>query len=93
MLAYFFIKQRWANYFKNSFYLDYGLKFWLKSVVYSFLIQTAYFFAEKYVIEYYTRFVFNYLSYSTYKIAFSLSNNKLAVVTVFAVINVIIAIL
>lgn len=92
MLCYFFLKQRWLNYIKNSFYFDYGLKFWLKSVVYTFLIQTAYYFAEKYLIEYYTRYIFNYFSYSLYTLSFKLTNNKLAVVTTLTVLNVIVAV-
>ena len=62
-------------------------------MVYTFLIQTAYFFAEKYVIEYYTRYVFNYFSYSVYTLAFKLTNNKLAVITTLIVVNTTVALL
>ena len=93
MLSYFFIKQRWLNYVKNSFYLDYGLKFILKSTVYTFLIHTAYFFAEKYIIEYSTRYVFNYFSYRFYTLAFRLTHAKLAVFTVLAAANMLVVLL
>lgn len=93
MLSYFFIKQRWLNYVKNSFYLDYGLKFFLKSTVYTFLIHTAYFFAEKYMIEYSTRYVFNYFNYRFYTLAFELTHSKLAVFTVLAAANLLVALL
>lgn len=72
---------------KNNFYFDYGLKFVLRSAVYNFLIHTAYFFAEKYMIEYPTRYVFNYFSARFYTIAFSLHNNKLLVFTTLAALN------
>lgn len=87
MLNYFFLKQRWVNYIKNNLYFDYGLKFFIKACVYNLLIQTAYFFAEKYIIEYNTRFIFNYFSYAFYRIAFDLNNNKLLVITSLSAIN------
>lgn len=87
MLNYFFLKQRWTNYIKNNFYFDYGLKFSLKSTVYNLLIHTAYFFAEKYLIEYSTRYIFNYFSYTFYKLALRLDNNKLLVYTTLIAIN------
>lgn len=91
MLTYFFIKQHFVNYVKNNFYFDYGFKFFLKSIVYTFLINTAYFFAEKYLIEYPTRYIFNYISYSFYSLAFKLTSNKLAVFTTLITMNFIIA--
>lgn len=67
--------------------MDYGLKFALKAAVYSFLINTAYFFAEKYLIEYNTRYVFNYFSYAFYTLALKLTSNKLLVFTTLTVLN------
>jgi hypothetical protein len=67
--------------------MDYGLKFALKASVYSFLINTAYFFAEKYLIEYNTRYIFNYFSYSFYTLALKLTSSKLLVFTTLAIIN------
>ena len=34
MLGYFFIKQRFINFFKNNFYFDYGIKFISKKIIY-----------------------------------------------------------
>ena len=60
MLSYYFLKQSGINFIKSSFYFDYGLKLLARVVVYNLLIQLAFFFAEKYIIEYYTRYSFNY---------------------------------
>lgn len=60
MLKYFFLKQSFINYIKNNFYFDFGLKILAKIFVYNIFIQLSFFFAEKYIIEYYTRYIFNY---------------------------------
>lgn len=88
VLNYFFLKQRWVNYVKNSLYFDYGLKFALKSGVYALLIQLAYFFAEKYIIEYNTRYLFNYFSYAFYKTALRLDNNRLLIFATLGILNI-----
>lgn len=77
MLGYYFLKQVGINYIKNSFYLDYGLKLAAKVVVYNFLIQLAFFFAEKYIIEYYTRYSFNYSAVLFNKSALRLSHRHM----------------
>lgn len=77
MLGYFFLKQRYINFIKNNFYLDYGLKFLAKVVTYNLLIQTAFFFAEKFMIEYFTRYSFNYSAIALNKLSLSLSHRHM----------------
>jgi hypothetical protein len=74
MLGYYFLKQSGTNYIKNNFYFDYGLKLATKTAVYNVLIQLAFFFAEKYIIEYYTRYSFNYSAVMFNKSALSLNH-------------------
>lgn len=74
MLSYFFLKQRGVNYIKNNFYYDYGLKLAARAFVYNVLVQLAFFFAEKYIIEYYTRYSFNYSAVLLNKAALSLNH-------------------
>ena len=90
MLSYFFLKQKYVNYIKNNFYLDYGLKFLTKVFVYNVSIQLAFFFAEKYLIEYYTRFMFNYFSISTNKLALRLNSKVMFFYMVIFAANVLI---
>lgn len=78
MLNFFFLKLIYSNYFKNNFYLDYALKFIISTFVYQVYINIAYFFAEKYIIEYSTRYIFNYGSLMFYKSAYTLNNAMLA---------------
>ena len=75
MLGYFFIKQRFINYFKNNFYFDYGIKFISKKIIYNINIKLSFFFAEKYIIEYYTKYVFNYSALIINKNFFKINNN------------------
>lgn len=78
MLNFFFLKLVYINYIKNNFYLDYALKFIISTFVYQVYVNIAYFFAEKYIIEYSTKYVFNYTSLMFYKSAHTLNNAKLA---------------
>lgn len=77
MLSYFFLKQRGVNFIKNNFYYDYGLKLAARAFVYNILIQLAFFFAEKYIIEYYTRYSFNYSAVLLNKVALSLNHRHM----------------
>ena len=67
MLNYLILKQSGINYFKNGFYLDYKLRYFSKTIVYKVLINLAFFFAEKYLIEFNTKFIFNYFSYTYFQ--------------------------
>lgn len=87
MLNYFFLKQGYINSIKNGFYLDYGLKIVIKQFVYNIYIQLAYFFAEKYLIEYLTRYWFNYASYMFIKVGVGLHHKKLFVISIAAAAN------
>lgn len=89
MLSYFFLKQRGVNYIKNSFYFDYGLKLASRVLVYNVLVQLAFFFAEKYIIEYYTRFSFNYSAVLLNKAALSLNHRYMVFYVIIFSVNVI----
>lgn len=88
MLCYFFLKQRGVNYIKNNFYFDYGLKLAARSFTYNFLIQLAFFFAEKYIIEYYTRFCFNYTAVFLNKAALTLNHRYMFFYVILFSVNV-----
>lgn len=93
MLDYFFLKLRWVNYIKNNFYFDFGLKFVVISFVYNIYINLAYFFAEKYIIEYNTRYAFNYTALLFYKSAFRLDSKKLFFYTAVFFLNIAVALI
>lgn len=93
MLSYFFIKQKFNNYIKNNFYLDYGLKFIAKIFVYNVYVQLSFFFAEKFIIEYYTRFMFNYFAVSTNSISLKLGAGSMFSYLILLTANIIIVML
>lgn len=62
MLNFIFLKKKIINFFKNGFFLDYGLKIIIKNYIYNFYIKLSYFFAEKYLIEYNTKLIFNFFT-------------------------------
>lgn len=93
MLGYFFLKQRYINFIKNNFYFDYGLKFLAKAITYNVLIQTAFFFAEKFIIEYFTRYSFNYSAIALNKVSLSLSHRYMILYLLMAAGNVILFLL
>lgn len=51
------------NFFKNGWFGDFFLKYITKMFVYNIYIYLAYFFAEKYIIEFNTKYIFNYIIY------------------------------
>jgi hypothetical protein len=93
MLSYYFLKQRGTNYIKNNFYFDYGLKLTARVLVYGVLVQLAFFFAEKYIIEYYTRFSFNYSAVLLNKAALSLNHRYMFFYVILFSTNVLAALL
>lgn len=93
MLSYFFIKQKFSNYVKNNFYLDYGLKFIAKVFVYNVYIQLSFFFAEKFIVEYYTRFMFNYFAVSVNPIVLKLGAGSMFSYLILLTANIIIVML
>lgn len=93
MLGYFFLKQRYVNFIKNNFYFDYGLKFLARATVYNLLIQTAFFFAEKFIIEYFTRYSFNYSATMLNKASLSLSHRYMIVYLLAATGNIVLFLL
>lgn len=92
MLGYIFLKQKYVNYIKNNFFLDYRLKFLTITITYNMLINLAFFFAEKYIIEYYTRYVFNYTSIFYNKIALKLNQRDIIYYMLFSSINILLII-
>lgn len=58
ILKYYFIKIKFINFIKNNFYNDYLLKLFFLKYMYNIYIYLAYFFAEKYIIEVNTRYIF-----------------------------------
>ena len=58
MLNFWLLKQLTINYLKNNWFFDYILKMYIKLTVYNILIYLGFFFAEKYLIEYNTKYVF-----------------------------------
>ena len=93
MLSYFFLKQRYVNYIKNNFYFDYFTKMLAKAIVYNVFIQLSFFFAEKYLIEYYTRYSFNYSAISFNKISLALNYRYTFIYVISVALNVLILLL
>lgn len=89
MLNYIFFKQRVINYIKNNFFLDFGLKLLTKIFVYNILIHLSFFFAEKFLIEYFTRYIFNYSAIKLNKIALILNIRYIIIYMVLFSINII----
>ena len=61
MLNFIFLKNKFQNFIKNNGMFDFFLKALSKLYVYNVLIYLAFFFAEKYLIEFNTRYIFNWL--------------------------------
>lgn len=87
MLNYALLKQRSLNFIKSNFYFDYGIKQLSRAFLHNFLIQLAFFFAEKFVIEYYSRFSFNYSAITFNKISISLKRGNMFIYIVLLGIN------
>jgi hypothetical protein len=65
MLNNFFLKSKFINFFKNNFYLDYLIKLIFKKFLYNTYIYLGFFFAEKFIIEYNTKYIYNYVIYKS----------------------------
>lgn len=86
MLSYSVLKQTTINQCKNGFYFDYYLRRLVKLFVYNVYNNLAFVFAEKYMLEYTTKYVFNYMTYKWYNGITLISNYKmLALLLVFTV--------
>lgn len=90
MLSYFFLKQKYNNYIKNNFFLDYVTKIIARVIVYNVLIQLAYFFAEKFMIEYYTRYIFNYSGIAINRASIALNSRFMVFYLIALAFNVIV---
>lgn len=90
MLSYFFIKAKSTNYIKNNFFMDYGYKFLIKSFTYNVYIQMSFFFAEKFMIEYFTRYIFNYSALSFNKLALLLGKKYIFAYIILFAINIVV---
>lgn len=91
MLDYFFLKQRYTNFIKNNFYFDYYVKFLTKVFVYNVFIQLSFFFAEKFIIEYFTRYSFNYTAIALNKLSLSLSHRYLIFYVMAVTVNIVLS--
>ena len=88
-MSFFFLKIRGVNFFKNGMYLDHFLKILIKNFVYNFFIYTAYFFAEKYLIEFNTRYLFNYTVALFNNVTLFFSSDRIHFYIILALLNVI----
>lgn len=61
LLGFFFLKNKFQNFIKNNGLIDFLLKQCSKLYIYSVLISLSFFFAEKYMIEFTTRYLYNWL--------------------------------
>ena len=64
MLNFYFLKKSFINFIKNNLYLDFFLKKILKKFIYNVFIYLGFFFAEKYLIEWNTKYLYIYTIYS-----------------------------
>ncbi len=90
MLGYFFLKQKYTNFIKNNFYFDYCTKFLAKVLVYNIFIQLSFFFAEKFIIEYFTRYSFNYSAIMFNKVSLALSHRYIILYIIAITANILI---
>lgn len=88
VLSYVVLKQYIMNFAKNGFYFDYYLRRLARIFVYNVYIQLAFFFAEKYIIENGSKFIFNYLSYRWYKNIVFISSNYMLVGIILCGLNI-----
>lgn len=61
LLVFFFLKNKFQNFIKNGGLVDFLLKRCSKLHTYNVLIGLSFFFAEKYMIEFTTRYLYNWL--------------------------------
>lgn len=61
LLGFFFLKNKFQNFIKNGGLVDFLLKYFSKLYIYNALINLSFFFAEKYMIEFTTRYLYNWL--------------------------------
>lgn len=87
VLNFFFLKKKTINFIKNGFFLDYGLKKFIKKFIYAVYVKLAYFFAEKYLIEYNTKLIFNFFSYKFFTFDSYFSTHKNVIFMVLFLIN------
>lgn len=92
MLSFFFLKIRNINFLKTGLYLDYCLRVLSKIFTYNLFIYTAYFFAEKYLIEFNTRYVFNYTVTLFNQTTLKFSQNRSYVYLILFLINILVVI-
>lgn len=61
VLNYWFIKIFWINFFKKNLLLDFLYKNVAYLYIYYILNLSVLFFSEKYIIEYQTKYIFNFI--------------------------------
>lgn len=93
MLNNFFLKIKYINFFKNNLYFDYVLKFFFKKLIYNIFIYLGFFFAEKFLIEYNTKYLYIYLTYKFLNFFKKLQFNNLYLNLIIYFINIILFII
>jgi hypothetical protein len=88
MLNYGFLKIYVINFLKNGYYWDYLLRSASRKIIYRYLISLAFFFAEKYLIEYNTKFIFNYITYILTKNIIKMHSRRLSFLVILAFLNI-----
>lgn len=83
-----FLKMKYVNFFKNGCYLDFSLKLVLKKFVYNIFIFLGFFFAEKYMIEWNTKYMYVYLIYNFSNFFKNLTNHNMYLYLIFFTINI-----
>lgn len=68
MLNFTILKIKFQNFIKNNGLVDFFFKNFSKLFVYNFSIYLAFFFAEKYLIEFTTRYIYNWLLLTSLKL-------------------------
>jgi hypothetical protein len=74
-------------FFKNNFYLDFFLKKLVNKFINTIFISTFFFFAEKYIIEFNSRYVFNYFFFNWIKIFKNVNTNHMYILILLIPLN------
>lgn len=93
MLNNFFIKLKFINFFKNNFFYDYFIKIIVKKNIYNLFIYLGFFFAEKFLIEYNTKYIFIYLTYTFLNFFKKLNFNTMYINIFVILLNIILLII
>lgn len=93
MLNFIFLKKKSQNFIKNNGLVDFFLKRVSFMYVYNVYIHLAFFFSEKYLIEFTTKYVFNWIVLNSFTVVKKLQWSNLYVYLYLICLNIFLMVL